>query len=174
MPKDFMTGSSNSDLVRELIEILGKEASLFETFLNLSARQQEALVANDLENLTAVTERLREKVVEANLTARKREELIKQISADMGSHSDVTISKLIETVSSGEAEVLAGLRDTLLDFYQKISKIGSQNEMLINHSRENIMKTMELLGRLNSGDKNYRSEGKPSATQTSLALDRRA
>lgn len=174
MPKDFMTESSISELVQQLIEILKREASLFETFLTLSARQQAALVKNDLNELNAATEQLREKVIEANLAAKKREELIRNISADMGSRENLTITKLMKAVASGQSETLGNLRHTLLDFQQKIAKINSQNEMLINHSRENIMKTMQLLARLTANDKSYVNDGKPSSTQTSLTLDRRA
>jgi hypothetical protein len=174
MPNEFIESSSNSELVMELIEVLKKEASLFETFLELLERQQRALVKSDISGLNDITERQREKVIEIGLLSKKRENLIKQLSLQEDIQGDLTVTLLVKTVASGQAALLEQLRDTILDLNTKITKVRSQNEMLVNRSRENIMKTMELLGRIKAPDNNYHNEGKLKAVQTNLALDRRA
>ncbi|MCX6827317.1 MAG: flagellar protein FlgN [candidate division Zixibacteria bacterium] len=173
MPKEIIESSSNSELVLELVELLRKEASLFETFLELLERQQKALVKNDISVLNEITERQREKIVETRILAERREILVKRLSARGDLRENLTITRLIESVSSNQAMILEELRQTIFDLNEKISKIRTQNEMLINHSRENIMKTMELLGRIKISDHNYHSEGKLKSVPTNLALDRR-
>jgi hypothetical protein len=174
MPKEFTDTSSNSELVQELIGILKKEASLFETFLELLERQQTALVQNDLTAINEVTERQREKIIEAGILSKKRGQIVRRLSEDYETREDLTVSHLIETLTSGQAEILNRLRETILDLNDRIGKMRSQNEMLIDRSREIIMKTMELLARIKTPDDSYRSHGQNNPGQTNLALDRRA
>ena len=174
MPKEFTEKSSNSELVQRLIEILKEEASLFDTFLELLEQQQKALVKNDIEELNKITERQREKIIESRILAKKREKVVEQLDANGNYDGNITVSQLINTVSGNQALMLGSLRDTILDLNDRINRIRTQNEMLISRSRENIMKTMELLGQFKAPNRNYQSEGKIDSTDTNVALDRRA
>jgi FlgN protein len=174
MPKEIIEDSSNSELTWELIEILEKEASLFETFLDLLEQQQEALVRNDVNRLNEITEMQKEKLVHAGQLSKSREELIRRLSELGKAPQNATISRLVESASSGQTTMMEQLRETILELNEKIIKVRTQNEMLINRSRENIMKTIELLGRIKMPDDQYHNEGRRNAVQGSLALDRRA
>jgi Mg2+ and Co2+ transporter CorA len=174
MPNQIIGNSSNSELVQELISVLKKEASLFGTFLELLEGQQKALVNNDAAALNKITEVQREKVVESGILAERREEITRRLSSEQSLAENLTISRLIDTVSPGQATVLEQLRDTILDFHEKIGKLRSQNEMLICRSRDSIMKTMELLGRFKMRDGNYHRKGRKNSAETNVALDRRA
>jgi len=174
MPKEIIENSSNSELVRELMELLKREASLFESFLELLEEQQEALVKNDVSMLNLITERQREKIIEGGILARKREEVINRIALEQNITGDMTLTKILDTVLPGQSTTLELIRDTIIDLNGRISKVRSQNEMLINRSRENIMKTMELLGRFRTPGNNYHGKGQRDNSQTNLALDRRA
>jgi len=174
MPKELSGNSSNSELAMQLIGVLNKEASLFETFLELLEKQQKALVKNDMDALNSVTETQREKIIEANILTKKRENLIAQFTPGEGADEDFSISRIIKLVSDGQAGVLERLRSIILDLNEKMMRVRTQNEMLINRSRENIMKTMELFSRIKAPDNGYREAGKRNSSQTSLAWDRRA
>ena len=172
MPTELNENSSNSELVRELIEVLKKEATLFETFLELLEQQQKALVKNDIPRLNETTERQREKIIESGILAKKREALTRKLASEQDGVADITVSKLMDSVLPGQATVLDTLRETILDLNTRIMKMRTQNEMLINRSRENIVKTMELLSRIKAPNGGYLAEGKMSPSQTNLALDR--
>ncbi|MFH2035021.1 MAG: flagellar protein FlgN [Candidatus Zixiibacteriota bacterium] len=174
MPNELVENSSNSELVLELIGVLNKETSLFETFLELLELQQKALVENDLKSLNQITERQREKTIESNILARKRENVIGKLALEQKLTGDLTISNLIETVQSNQAGILSQLRDTILGLNEKIGTIRSQNTVLINRSRDNIMKTMELLGRFKLPANNYKQKGTLDQPNTNVVLDRRA
>lgn len=174
MPTEVLENSSNSELVLELIEVLEREASLFETFLELLERQQEALVKNDVDTINEITLIQREKTMESTALSRRREELVKELSSDGSVAENLTISRLIATVSSGPAAELARLRDSILGLNAKIDRVRSQNCMLIDNSRKNIMKTMEMLGRIRRPDNGYHKEGQAARTDVNVALDRRA
>lgn len=174
MPNTINENSSNSELVQELIEVLKKEASLFETFMELLERQQEALVKNDVTTLNEITELQREKTIESRILARQREAITGRLASEHSTAENLTVSRLVASAPPGHAGMLERLRETILDLNEKISKIRSQNEMLINRSRENIMKTMELLGRFKVPKNGYHGNGKISSPPSNLALDRRA
>ena len=174
MPTEVHENSSNSELVLELIEVLEREASLFETFLELLERQQEALVKNDVDVINDVTLKQREKTMESVALSRRREELVKELSSDGSVADNLTISRLIATVSSGQAVELARLRDNILGLNDKIEKVRSQNGLLIDNSRKNIMKTMEMLGRIRRPENGYHKEGLAAKVDVNVALDRRA
>ncbi len=174
MPNIISEKSSNSKLVYELIEILKEEASLFGTFLELLEQQQQALVKNDLEEINRITGLQREKAVTSRRLINRREEVIGKLTLDGASSEDITISRLIDSVASGQAIVLGQLRNSILDLNNKITKVRNQNAMLINRSRENIVKTMELISRIGAPDTGYQDKGKVESMRTNIAVDRRA
>ncbi|HHI02406.1 MAG TPA: flagellar protein FlgN [candidate division Zixibacteria bacterium] len=173
MPNIITEKSSNSQLVYELIEILKEEASLFETFLDLLEKQQRALVKNDLEEINRITGLQREKAVMSRRLIKRREDVIGKLTLDGASNDDLTISRLIDSVASGQAIVMGQLRNSILDLNDKITKVRNQNAMLINRSRENIVKTMELISRIGAPNSSYQSQGKVESMRTNIAVDRR-
>jgi hypothetical protein len=173
MPKLIYEKSSNSELVLELIEVLKEEASLFETFLELLEKQQRALVKNDVAELNRITGLQHQKALDSRRLSKNREELVRKLSSDGVSKEDLTISRLIESVSSGQAVILGQLKKTILELNEKISRMRNQNEMLIDRSRENIVMTMELLGKIGAPNSNYQNHGKVDPMNKNIALDRR-
>lgn len=174
MPKEIIEKSANSELVVELIQLLEQEASLIETFLALLEEQQAALVQNDLEAINRVTNLQRKKAAEGGKLSRRRDELIGRISEIYDGTANISISRLINLVSSGQAHDLSRIKDTILDLSEKVNKVKTQNELLINQSRENIKATMELLGRIKTPQTQYQKEGRTDGPTASVALDRRA
>ena len=53
-------------MVNALIKIIGREATLLESFLALLERQQAVLITNDREGLIETTANIREKFVESH------------------------------------------------------------------------------------------------------------
>jgi len=174
MPNTIIEKGSNSKLVHELIEVLKDEASLFETFLDLLEKQQQALVKNNLEEINRITGLQREKAVASRRLINRREDVIGKLTLDGASTEDITISRLIESVASGQAIVLGQLRNSILDLNEKITKVRNQNVMLINRSRENIVKTMEMISRIGAPNASYQNQGKVESMRTNIAVDRRA
>jgi hypothetical protein len=174
MPKELIENSADSELVLELIQVLEREASLIETFLELLERQQKALVQNDLEELNRVTDLQRKKVAESAELSRRREKLIGEISEVCNERDDINITRLISLVSSGQADELSRIKDNILELNGKVAKVRTQNEALIEQSRENIRMTMEMLSRIKSPQSNYHNKGQTGGGDASLAMDRRA
>jgi FlgN protein len=162
------------ELVNKLIELLGREATLFEAFLGLLDRQTEMLVANDIAGLNAVTERMREKLVESQLLNAQRMELVERIRVANAIQGDLNVSLLLEIVDSQQADQLQRLRSLLLDLNDRIGASRSRNELLLNRSRMYIARMMEMLAKVGKPEGGYTANGPQQTADMHLALDRRA
>ena len=161
-------------MVNQLIEILGREATLFESFLELLEKQKAALVANDLETIKSVTRDQQALLTQSRELAEKRERLVEQIRVENDLDEDITISRLLQTVDEQKAGQLALLRDTLLGLNQRITETRNSNAMLLNQSRQFISRTMHALARLNNPEVTYSARPSNNDQRSTIAVDRRA
>ena len=161
-------------MVNRLIDIIAREADLFEAFLDLLEQQQKALVENDAESLTRITQRQHEKTVEGRLLEKKRDELVVEIKADKSIDGDLTVSRLLEMVDDQHATRLKTLRELIGDLNEKILKVRNQNAMLLNRSREYIKTTIDMLSRVGSPKGNYTNAGEKHSGRMNIMMDRRA
>ena len=161
-------------MVNRLIEIISKEAALFESFLELLQEQKEMLVTNNIAGLNRVTERHQEKLVESRLLSRQREQLIEEIKAANAIDGDLTVTRLLELVDENQAGRLLELKELILSLNDEINRTRNSNAMLLNQSREFIAKTMSALSRINHPHKTYAPAGAARETGGTVAVDRRA
>ena len=161
-------------MINKLIDIIGREAAVFEAFLELLEQQQEKLVKNDVEGLNLVTDLQREKLVESQLLNKKRQELVEQIKLANDIDGDLNVSRLLELVDEDQADRLQRLQKVILSLNDKITETRNQNAMLLNRSREYILRTMEMLSKINSPDSTYSKSGDAPKQQLNVAVDRRA
>ncbi|MDD3732102.1 MAG: flagellar protein FlgN [candidate division Zixibacteria bacterium] len=160
-------------MVNKLIEIISKEAALFESFLELLERQKEMLVANDLKGLNEVVECQREKLIESKLLNKQREELVAAIKASRAIDGDLTVTRLLKLVDENQASRLTQLRDIINSLNEKITDARNANAMLLNHSREFIARTMEMLSKINNPDNIYARDGRNEKQGSNIMVDRR-
>jgi len=161
-------------MVDRLIDILGKEAALFESFLELLEQQQKMLVENNVEGLNRITDLQREKLIESRILNRQREALVEQIRDSNAVEGDLNITRLLEIVDKDHADQLAKLKDLILNLTEKITQTRNQNAMLLNRSREYIAKTMELLSQIHDPNNTYAPADAVRQPAANVAVDRRA
>lgn len=160
-------------MINSLIEILGREAALFESFLRLLEKQQKALVENDVDELNRVTELQREKMIESNLLNKQRDDMLEDIRQQNAIEGDLTVTRLLEMVDQNQADQLSMLRKSILLLNDKILKTRNQNAMLLNKSRQYIQRMMEMLSRVGNSDQGYTASGAENNSNMNVALDRR-
>ena len=161
-------------MVNQLIDIIGREAVVFEVFLTLLERQRDLLVANDVTGLTAVTAKQQEAVLESKRLNRERERLVTLLQAEHDITGDFGLSKLLDLVDQTQAERLTQLRELILGLNQQISEVRNSNAMLLNNSRKYIAKTISLLSQLQHPEDTYSRSGASSTSSGAVAVDRRA
>ncbi len=161
-------------MINKLIDIISKEAALFESFLELLERQKAMLVANNVEGLNEVTDQQRRKLIESRLLNKQREELVAEIKAANAVDGDLTVSRLLDLADEDQAERLCRLRDSVLSLNQQITVTRNSNALLLNQSREFIANTMKMLSQLHSPKPVYARSGVATDRASSSMLDRRA
>ena len=160
-------------MINKLVEIIGKEAALFESFLNLLEQQRDKLVNNDTNSLNEINDRQREKLVESQILNKEREKLIEQIKISNSIEGDLTVSRLIELVDQNQAERLTQLRGIIIELHDQISDVRNQNAMLVNRSREYISRLMDMLSKVNSPAETYSNTGANNQATHAVGVDRR-
>lgn len=161
-------------MINQLIDIISREAALFESFLELLQRQKEMLVTNDLEGLQKITERQHEKLAESRILNKQRDELVAQIKTSRAIDGDLTVSRLLTLVDQNQAEQLRQLRDLIIELNDKINSSRNTNAMLLNQSREFVAKTMAMLSKMNNPEPTYGRSKSETYPAHAVALDRRA
>jgi len=160
-------------MIDRLIEIIGREASLFESFLALFEQQQRLLVSNDADGLGAVTAQLRERLMESRRLNQQREDAIRRIKEENRIQGDLNVTRLLEIVDDAQASQLVRLRDLITSLNDKIAHTRNQNALLLNKSREYIAKMMDLLSKMTRPEPAYRPAAAADQQVYNVALDRR-
>ncbi len=160
-------------MINKLIEIVGKEAELFETFLALLEQQQKHLVDNNTDGLNEVTHLQREKMVESQILNKERESLVIEIKKDNAIDGDLNISKLLDLVDKNQAERLVQLKELIVSLHDQIAEVRNQNAVLLNRSRSYISRMMNTLSKINSPAPNYSKNGTNQEQQQTISIDRR-
>lgn len=156
-----------------LIACLAREALVFEQFLDLLHDQRRCLVASDLAGLTSCTERQREKLVEAQLLHRQREDLLTKMRQDQQWRGDLNLQRLIDLASVDQAEQMRRIRETIFGLHEQIATARDANMLLIDRSREVIAKTLAMLAAVNNGPAAYNGDQHRPLDSQRLLMDRR-
>ncbi len=161
-------------MIDKLIEIIGREAILFESFFELLEKQQRMLVENNLDGLNQVTAEQHEKLIESQLLNQQRLDAVEQIKKDKNIEGDLNITRLLTLIDQQQADRLEQLQNVILGLTNKISETRNQNAILLNRSREYISKTMDMLSRINAPKSpTYGKSGQNQEQCNNIAIDRR-
>jgi flagellar biosynthesis/type III secretory pathway chaperone len=160
-------------LLDRLISVIGDEAVLFEKFLELLERQQEALIANDTDTLKTVTAQLQQVVMQSQRLERERIEAIEEIRHNGGGDGDLNVSTICDMADPERSVQLRAFRSTILDLYGRIEEARMRNGLLIEQSMEQIRNTVDMIGRIPVRKECYRKHGGVSGDVQRLGVDRR-
>jgi len=160
-------------LLDKLIGVIGDEAVLFEKFLDLLERQQEALIVNDTDKLKTVTAQLQQVVLQSQRLEAERMETIETIRRAGSGDDDLNVSKICDMADPERSVQLQTFRNTILDLYGRIEETRMRNGLLIEQSLEQIQNTVDMIGRIPARKQNYRKHGGVSRDFQRLGVDRR-
>ena len=160
-------------MINQLIDIISREALLFESFLELLEQQKAALVANNLPELNHLTRLQQEALAQSRKLDDERVRVVAAIKAERQFDGDLTVSRIIALANSEQASRLTELRELLLGLNDRILEVRNTNAFLINESRELISRTMTMLSRGKQSDATYTRDAARDERRRSVALDRR-
>jgi hypothetical protein len=161
--------------ILQLIKLIGEEVVIFETFVGLLNRQQEALVANDMELLATVTQEQERLAITTSQVEKRRTELVRALSQEVSrDSSDMNLTELAKLASEPELNQLHALQTTLLGLHDQIATIKSRNDFLIRKSMEYINNTLTYLSATGDKEATYGADKNKRVNNSRLAVvDRR-
>lgn len=142
-----------ASLMENLIDILNKESSEYESLLELSMRKTPVIVAGDLESLQKITDEEQIVVSRINHLEKLRIEDIKDIANVL--NKDVKTLKLANLIAMlenrpAERQKLADVHDRLQSVVHRVQMINNQNGELINQALEMVEFDMNLIQSMKS------------------------
>lgn len=142
-----------ASLMENLIDILNKESSEYESLLELSMKKTPIIVAGDLEGLQKITDEEQIVVSRINHLEKLRIEDIKDIANVL--NKDVKTLKLTNLIDMLEGrpverQQLADVHDRLQSVVHRVQMINNQNGELINQALEMVQFDMNLIQSMKS------------------------
>jgi hypothetical protein len=161
--------------ILQLIKLIGEEVAIFETFVDLLNRQQEALVSNDMELLASVTQEQETLAVKTTQVEKRRSDLIQRLSVELNRDSkDINLTELTKLAAEPELQQLLTLQTTLIGLHDQIATTKSRNDFLIRKSMEYINNTLTYLSAAGDRDTTYSTDKNKRSSNMHLAVvDRR-
>lgn len=147
-------------LINKLIEILDKEAELYNDILKLSNNKTDIIVegkVSELESMVKVEQTL---VLQIAKLEDVREELVNAAADQLElNKQDLTISELYKHVEGELADKLNECRNRIAAVMDELKNTNILNARLIKNSLEYIDFSLNLLSAADSGTNNYGNTG---------------
>lgn len=169
-----------ASLIDELIDVLEKENTEYETLMLLSKEKTPVIVKGDLEKLQRITEVEQEYVAKIRNLEKKREEVMKDIGTVLSKDPQkMKITDLIELLSKqpNEQKRLSEVHDKLKMTLGNVKQNNDINANLIKESLEIIDFNLNLVTSLyqDTGISNYnRSAQSVSAMGATGVFDKKS
>ncbi|MBQ8526942.1 MAG: flagellar protein FlgN [Lachnospiraceae bacterium] len=128
-----------ASLMENLMEILEQENTEYKTLLDLSMKKTRVIVANDIVELSAITEEEQKQVDRINALDKQRMVAMQDIANVMNMDvQTLKLGKLIEMLAGRPAEQrrLTEVKDALHETTQNMARINAQNKELLENALE--------------------------------------
>lgn len=131
---------------RRLVEVINEEVRVFHELLDCLHCEQQAIVDDDIDAMTATTARKTEYVILAQRLEVERLRLVRMLSEQLEVDAEqVDLQKLIAVIDSRHSEDLARMRQVLLDLNGKIRRTNENNAFLIRQSKRYTDRCLDIL-----------------------------
>ena len=131
---------------RRLVEVINEEVRVFHELLDCLHCEQQAIVDDDIDAMTATTARKTEYVILAQRLEVERLRLVQMLSEQLEVDAEqADLQKLIAVIDSRHSEDLARMRQVLLDLNGKIRRTNENNAFLIRQSKRYTDRCLDIL-----------------------------
>ena len=131
---------------RRLVEVINEEVRVFHELLDCLHCEQQAIVDDDIDAMTATTARKTEYVILAQRLEGERMRLVRMLSEQLEVDAEqADLQKLIAVIDSRHSEDLARMRQVLLDLNGKIRRTNENNAFLIRQSKRYTDRCLDIL-----------------------------
>lgn len=115
-----------------LLELLSRESHIYGELVELSQKEQEALLERSIIDLVHIVRRKEELAQEVGDPERHRLEVIARWCRELDLHlPEPTLGELLPYLEEGDARELDGLRETILGRIEELAAIHQRNALLL-------------------------------------------
>lgn len=161
----------NSQKLNELMDVLEREAGIYDELLKISQNKTDLIVKNkvsDLDNITKLEQTL---VLNMSKLEELRENIINDLTAELGvNQSEMTISELLKYIDKSQVQKLEAYKTNLLSKINEIKEINDLNSKLIKNSIDYINFSINVLSSA-PADNNYDNTGITNETKKKTFFD---
>ncbi len=139
-------------LIETLIQVLNDECDVFDRLLEISQQKTQAIVANDIDKLTKITDEEQDVLTVVTNLEKKREEATVDIATVLGKDAKNSTLKDIISYLDGQAETknqLADVHDRLLERVERLSRENKHNGVLVQDQLDLIDFSLNALRGMN-------------------------
>ncbi len=165
--------------VDELTDILTRQKSFYENFLELARSKKEALIANNLEELSDIVAGEDELTQKIETLEAERKSISERISQLLGKE-EINISLLLDYIEGERSEQLAAVQEEMQDLLDELSRQNEQNRQLLLQAMKLNEISLKMFLQGTDKDKFYQAPDgqqagqKEESKQINNIIDRRA
>lgn len=144
----------------KIIEVINKEAALYEEMLELSKNKKDIIVNGKVAELESITKLEQSMVFKLSKLEDEREELASKLAAELGiSNNKITVKVLLSKLPKTQANEMENCCKNLSSILSDLKEINSLNSKLIKNSLDYIDFSINILGSLGPSGNNYENSG---------------
>lgn len=161
-------------MIDKMIDILGQEARIYASILEMSRNKTNIIVegkVSELENIVKLEQSL---ILQIGRLEGMREELVEQISNQLDlAPENITISGLVKHLKDSQAEKLKLCQDNMQKVLGNLKNANEMNSRLIKNSLDYIDFSLNLIAAADAGSNNYGNTGEVSGSKKRSFFDMR-
>jgi len=147
-------------MVKKLIEIIGKEAEIYETLLRLSREKTDVVVkgkVTELENITKVEQSM---ILQLARLEESRENIVEKLSEELGMDAEsITVTQLEKVLPKDQSKELAEYQEKMTGIFRDLKNSNELNARLIKNSLDYIDFSINVLSNIGSAGDIYGKSG---------------
>lgn len=153
-------------LINELMEILNKEAAIYDGVLKLSKSKTDTIVAGKVAELEGITRLEQSLILQMGKLEDEREKLIDRLSVHLKiDASEITISSLEKLLQKDQADKLRACHKALDRTIKELSDSNDLNSKLIRNSLDYIDFSVNILSNTSAPGNMYGNSGQESGSK---------
>jgi flagellar biosynthesis/type III secretory pathway chaperone len=164
-PASFFTvrtggGILDTGTVKKLIELLDKEAAIYEGLLRLSREKTDIIVQGKVTELEGITKVEQSMILQLAKLEENREKLVEMLSEELGINADdITVTELEKALPKDQSKELAECREKMTGIFRDIKNSNDLNTKLIKSSLDYIDFSVNILSNAGSSGDLYGKSG---------------
>lgn len=156
----------------KLIEVLNKEASLYEEILALSKNKKDIIVNGNVSELESITKLEQSMILRLGKLENEREDLASRLADELGfGTTEITLKALSSRLPKEQAIEMDSCCKKLSAVLNELKETNSLNSKLIKNSLDYINFSINILSSVGPSDNNYVNSGEAITSKSRNFFD---